>query len=184
MKIVKKVQISAPAEKVWEAVGNNYEAAGVWSSAIYASAATAGEIVDGAPVSGRVCETTLGPFTESIVAYNEERMTLAYVASGDKMPGFVKQLKGTWHLTPRGKKATEVSMEFNADIKAPFDVLMGWMMKLQFGKAIGTTLEDLKYYVEHNSKKHPRKLKFDSTKKAAEARKTFTAYSPEDLGSV
>ncbi|MEO0972864.1 MAG: hypothetical protein AAFX85_07190, partial [Pseudomonadota bacterium] len=116
---------------------------------------------------------TLGPFEERIVAFDAQRRRLAYVASGGKMPGFVKELKGTWTLARRGV-ATEVAMEFNADIAPPFNVLMGWMMRLQFANAINASLGDLKFFLEHDAP-HPRKVKFDSTKKAANARRSLAS---------
>ena len=174
MKILRTVTINMPADEVWQAIGTNYKDAGLWSSAIYASAPTQGQPVDGAPVSGRVCETTLGPFKESIVEYDTDRRTLAYLATGEKMPGFVKQLKGSWRLSEKDGNTTVVVMQLNADIAAPFNMLMGWIMRKQFNKAISVTLEDLKFYLE-NGKRHPRKVKFDSSKKAATARRALSA---------
>lgn len=174
MKILRTVTVNAPVDQVWKAIGTNYEDAGLWSSAIYASAPTKGQPIDGAPVSGRVCETTLGPFKESIVEYDADRHTLAYLATGKKMPGFVKQLKGAWRLTDKNSNTTIVVMQLQADIAAPFNLLMGWMMKRQFDSAISVTLEDLKFYLE-NGERHPRKVKFDSSKKAATARSALSA---------
>ena len=174
MKILKTVTIDKPIGEVWKAIGDNYADAGLWSSAIYASAATNGKAVDGAPVSGRVCETTLGPFTESIVEYNADKTTLSYIASGDKMPGFVRQLKGSWRLSEKAGSATVVVMQLTADIAQPFQFLMGWMMKRQFNAAISVSLEDLKYYLE-NGARHPRKVKFDNSKKAESARAALVA---------
>lgn len=174
MKIVRTVTINKPIDQVWQAIGADYKDAGLWSSAIYASAATDGRPIEGAPVAGRVCETTLGPFTESIVEFDPSQHKLGYVASGDKMPGFVKQLKGSWRLSEINADSTVVVMQFDANIAPPFEFLMGWMMKRQFDKAITVSLEDLKFYVE-NGKRHPRKVKFDSSKKAASAREALVA---------
>lgn len=173
MQILKKITINAPIETVWKTIGTEYEHAGRWSSAVYASASLKGQPVGEAPVLGRVCETTLGPFQEEIVAFDASGKTLAYVASGEKMPGFVKQLKGTWTLARRGH-GTEVTMAFHADIAPPFNVLMGWMMRLQFVKAIDASLGDLKFFLENNAP-HPRKVKFDASQKAAKARRALAA---------
>ncbi len=174
MKILKTVTIDRPVDQVWQAIGDNYKDAGLWSSAIYASAATTGKPVRGAPVAGRVCETTLGPFTESIVEYDADKTALAYIASGDKMPGFVRQLKGSWRLSEKDNNTTVVVMQLNADIVQPFRFLMGWMMKRQFNAAISVSLEDLKYYLE-NGTRHPRKVKFDNSKEAVSARASLLA---------
>ncbi|MEO0973599.1 MAG: SRPBCC family protein, partial [Pseudomonadota bacterium] len=62
MKIIKTITINAPIDTVWKAIATEYEHAGRWSSAVYASTALTGQAVGDAPVQGRVCETTLGPF--------------------------------------------------------------------------------------------------------------------------
>lgn len=61
-------------------------------------------------------------------------------------------------------------MEMNAEIAAPFNFLMGWLIKQNFGKAIDESLEEFKYYVE-TGKIHPRKIKADKSKKAQAVRR-------------
>ena len=63
-------------------------------------------------------------------------------------------------------------MELNADIAFPFNILMGPMMKLQFGKVLREATEELKHYAE-TGKPHPRKVKADASKKAMKAREAF-----------
>ena len=63
-------------------------------------------------------------------------------------------------------------MQLDADLVAPFNFLVGWMMKKQFNAVVSVTLGDLKFYLE-NGKRHPRKVKFDSSKKAATARRAL-----------
>ncbi len=174
MQIMKTVTINKPVARVWQIIGENYEDAGLWSSAIYASVAVNGSVISGAPVAGRVCETTLGPFTEQIVEYDAETMALAYRANGDKMPGFVRKLQGSWKLAEKDSETTVVVMRLSADIAQPFKFLMGWIMKRQFNTAISVSLEDLKYYAE-NGTRHPRKIDFDKSQKAARAREALAA---------
>ncbi len=173
MKLALEVTANAPIDRVWEILGPGYVNAGDWASAVYISHPRVGEAkVAGAPAAGRVCQTSLGPFTESIEEYDSVNHRVAYSATGDKMPGFVKSLVNSWTLTPAGSGRTKVRMELNADIAFPFNVLMGWMMKMQFRGALKDSIEDLKHYAE-TGKPHPRKLKVDGSKKAVAARQAM-----------
>lgn len=162
MKIYKQIDINAPTDKVWETIGINYADVGKWASAVYQSSIRSGKTIADAPCYGRLCQTSLGQFTEALVAYDNSNHSLSYVAKGDKMPFFVKQLKASWKLTPNGHNKTTTEMSFDCDIAFPFNVMMGWMMKMQFNKAISETMEDLQYYLE-TGEVHPRKV--ENTKK-------------------
>lgn len=151
MNINKQININAPIEKVWETIGINYTDVGKWASAVYHPSLRSGKAVAGAPCYGRLCQTSLGPFTDALVAYDKSTHSLSYVAKGDKMPFFVKQLKASWKLTQNGSNKTITEMSFDCDIAFPFNVMMGWMMKMQFNKAISETMEDLQYYLETGS---------------------------------
>ena len=173
MKLALEITANAPIDRVWDILGPGYVNAGDWASAVYISHPRVGEAkVAGAPAAGRVCQTSLGPFTESIEEYDPINHRVAYSATGDKMPGFVKSLVNSWTLTPAGSGRTKVRMELNADIAFPFNVLMGWMMKMQFRGALKDSIEDLKHYAE-TGKPHPRKLKVDGSKKAVAARQAM-----------
>ncbi|MFQ6552684.1 SRPBCC family protein [Aestuariibius insulae] len=165
-------QIDAPLDKVWDIVGPNYTSAGDWASSVYVSGVRSGTPkVTGAPAAGRVCETSLGPFTETIEAYDDARHMVSYSATGEKMPGFMKGLRNTWHLTPSGN-GTKASMTLKANIAFPMNILMGWMMKMQFKKALTETIDDLKVYAE-TGRPSPRKVKVDGSKKAVAARQAM-----------
>ena len=169
MKIARRLTINAAPEKVWDILGPNYVRAGDWASSVYVSGPRPGTPkIANAPAAGRVCQTSLGPFTETIEAYDEDRRHVAYSATGDKMPGFMKGLRNAWTVRPMGS-GSEVEMELNADIAFPFNILMGPMMKMQFGKVLKEATQELKHYAE-TGKPHPRKVKADATKKAGDAR--------------
>lgn len=170
MKLSRAITIHKSADAVWNILGPNYANAGDWASAVFISQPKTGTPkVAGAPVEGRTCETSLGPFTESIVAYDEDKRYVAYSASGAKMPGFMRSLTNAWTVTPVGPNRCNVSMELNADIAPPFNILMGWMMKLQFSGALTDSIEDLKYYAE-TGKQSAKKLAADASKKGVTAR--------------
>lgn len=175
MQISKTVTVNAPAEKVWDILGPNYTKAGDWASSVFLSQARAGQPkVPGAPAAGRICETSLGPFTESIEAYDEDRMHVAYSATGAKMPGFMRSLVNSWTVRGAGSNRSEVTMVLNADIAQPFRTLMGWMMKRQFDGVLTESIDDLKIYAETGSPS-ARKVNADASKKAIAARRSAAA---------
>ena len=173
MRIVKTARINAPIERAWKIMGPNYARAGDWASSVYASGPRPEKpSIKGAPVYGRVCETSIGPATEALLEYDPENYKIVYDAHAEKMPGFVKGLKNSWQLTPDGPYGTNVHMTFEMNIAAPFNVLMGWMMRLQMGGLLGNAVEEFKHFVE-TGKPHPRKVKVDSSKEAIAARKAI-----------
>lgn len=175
MKIRKTVTVDASAGRVWNILGPNYERAGDWASSVFVSRARPGEpAVAGAPVAGRTCETTLGPFVESVVDYDEGRRHIAYSASGAKMPGFVRSLVNAWTVAPAGPDRAEVTMELNADIAQPFRFAMGWMMRRQFDRVLGEAIDDLRVYAE-TGRPSERKVRADRSRKGEAARRAATA---------
>ncbi len=172
MELTISKQIDASLEQVWDIIGPNYISAGDWASSVYVSGARPGTPkVAHAPAAGRICETSLGSFTETIEAYDEARHVVSYSATGAKMPGFMKGLRNTWTLTPSGN-GTKASMTLRADIAFPMNILMGWMMKMQFKKALTETIDDLKVYAE-TGRPSPRKIKADASQKAITARQAM-----------
>ena len=170
MRVAMSRTVNASVERVWEIVADRYVDTGDWASAVYVSSARPGvPKAAGAPALGRVCQTSLGTFTETIEAWDPEARTLTYSATGDKMPGFVRNLRNTWTLVPLGGGRTEARVALSADIAFPFNVLMGWLMKRQFRSAIGDTLDDLATYAE-TGRVSARKGKADGSKKGIAAR--------------
>jgi len=175
MKITKSIRIEASADRVWEVLGPNYDRAGDWASAVYVSRARPGEPkAAGAPYAGRLCETSLGGITETIEYYDPKGRRLSYSATGDKMPGFLRSLVNRWSIEPTGPGSSQVVMEMTADIKPPFNLLMGWMMRMQFNKVLSQSIEEFKHFVETGTP-HPRKVKANRSKKAVAARQLAAA---------
>ena len=170
MRVEMSRTVNAPPERVWEIVAENYVDTGDWASAVYVSAPRPGTpVAAGAPALGRVCQTSLGAFTETIEAYDPAARTLTYSATGDRMPGFVSNLRNTWTLVPLGGGRTEARVALSADIAFPFSVLMGWLMKRQFRSAIADTMDDLATYAE-TGRVSARKGKADRSRKGIAAR--------------
>ncbi|MEM1362569.1 MAG: SRPBCC family protein [Pseudomonadota bacterium] len=169
MKIKKTTVIHATPDQVWEILGPKYAHAGDWASSVYASGPRLdAPVLANAPVAGRVCQTSLGPFTETIEAYDAQRRHVSYSAAGEKMPGFVKRLTNSWTVRAKGG-ASEVEMELNAKIAFPFNLLMGPLMRLQFARVLRDATQELKHYAETGTP-HPRKVKVNGSQRAIEAR--------------
>ena len=158
MQIKQQVTINASADKVWEIVGSQYGQVSDWISAVHFSeeSKSAGA-PHHAPVSGRVCETDLGPFKETVTRYDAENRSLAYTAQGDKMPFFVKQMSNAWQITPLDNHSAKVEMCLEVSILPVFNLVMGPIMRLQMGGILKNAVEELKYYAE-TGMPHPRKL--------------------------
>ncbi len=161
MKLERETIIHAPSTKVWSVLGPNYADAYKWASSVNSSSGISqGKPLQGAPTVGRVCDTELGAFKEQIEAYSGERMEMAYSAKGAKMPFFVKRLLNSWKVLPQGNNS-KVTMSLDVKLLFPFNILMALPMRLQFGGVLKKAHEELKYFVEHNGKPHPRKVKAD-----------------------
>ncbi|MEM1053378.1 MAG: SRPBCC family protein [Pseudomonadota bacterium] len=168
-------RIKAPIDQVWKIVADDYAQVGDWVSAVYVSQARSGRPkIAEAPCAGRICETSLGPFTEIIEAFDRVNHTLTYSATGDKMPGFMKGLQNTWKLRPVGANETEASMTLSANIAFPMNVLMGWMMKMQFKRAVTETIDDLQAFAETGSVSD-RKVEIENSAKALAAKQAAAA---------
>ncbi|MEM8964196.1 MAG: SRPBCC family protein [Acidobacteriota bacterium] len=167
MHINRQITIDAPIDQVWDVLGHRYDQVDRWASSVSHSAPSAvGQPLDGAPVAGRVCQTELGPFKESIFEYDENKNVLAYRASGSKMPFFVKDLRNRWSLNKVDDTRTEVDMAMSAELAFPFNLIMSLPMKTQFARVLDFAIEELKHYVETGNP-HPRKVQADLAARAA-----------------
>ncbi len=172
MKVEKHIRIDAPLDRAWEVAAERYDRAGDWASSVFVSRGRTGAGKVEAPFAGRVCETSLGPFTETIEVFDPARGHLAYSATGAKMPGFVKLLRNDWHFATAGARATDLHMVLTAELAGPAGLVMALPMRMQFSKVLADASEEFRYFVE-TGKPHPRKVKVDASKKAAAARQAF-----------
>ena len=161
MKIQRELTINASSEKVWDVLARQFDHVDRWVSSVYRSSGRKDiRALNGAPSSGRICQTELGPFKERIVEYDEDRRILAYDAKGEKMPFFVKSLQNRWVLSPVSDSKTHVDMLMTADLALPFNLFMGPIMRLQLSRILSFATEELKHFVE-TGQPHPRKVASD-----------------------
>lgn len=172
MKIQKVTVIDAPPDRVWEVLGPRYTEADRWASSVHVSAGRGGPGVDdiaGAPARGRVCETSLGQFEETVVHYDESAREVAYTAQGEKMPFFVKRMLNSWNVEAEGPDQARVTMALEVSLAAPFNVLMALPMRMQLGGVLREAHEELKHFVETDGVPHPRKVKAQAKYQSAAA---------------
>ncbi|MEL7061582.1 MAG: SRPBCC family protein [Acidobacteriota bacterium] len=166
MQIDRDVLIDASPDAVWEILADRYHEVDAWASSVaQSSARDLRSTIPGAP-NGRVCETSLGPVEESIVAFDANHRLLAYTAHAPKMPFFVRGLRNQWQVLSAGARRSKVEMRLQADLAFPFNLLMAPMMRRQMGTILTHAVEELKHFAEHGQP-HPRKAEAD--REAAQA---------------
>ena len=151
--IDKEVSIDAPAEKVWEVLGDNYENVGRWATVIPESAPRNNQEGE---LQGRTCYTAYGDTKEMITNWDEQNMTYSYQADG--LPAIFKSGGSTWAIRPVGGHRSHVTMKLRMEFAPLPGLLMGWLMKPRMDKDMDGLMDDLKHYVEKGTP-HPKKLK-------------------------
>ncbi len=148
VQIRKSIQINKSADHLWDVLANGFENVGEWATPIAASRSNlqAGSPLPGASTAGRACDTSFGPLTETITAFDEDQRSFTYIADSG-LPGFVREGGNTWKVTPLGANKAEVSMDLKMDLKG-LGKVMTPMMKVSLRKQAGQILDDLKVYAE------------------------------------
>ena len=146
MEIARSITLAAPVDRVWDLVANRFHDVGDWASMIDTSTKLP-QASGGAGVCDRVCNTAQGVFKEKVTTLDHRTRTLAYIAY-EGLPGFVREGGNTWKVRDIGGGRTEVSMRMKFDLNPVADLLMGWMLKRQMGRAATDVLDDLKAYLE------------------------------------
>ena len=146
MKIQRTITLDASSEHVWHILANRFHDVGEWATIINVSERLKTQ-TGGAGVADRVCDTPDGIFKEQVTSFDEQARTFSYVAY-EGLPGFVRKGGNTWGVRAVGRGKTEVHMCMEFDLNPIADVLMGWMLKRQMGKAADGVLADLKVYAE------------------------------------
>lgn len=153
MDVIRKIDVEASAERLWQILAEDYDRVGEWTSEINQSAANP----DLAPGEGRVCTTPgFGDVKETITRYDEEERSFSYAAEVSTFPFFVKGVGNSWRVEKNGANGSIVHMHMQANLLPVFAQLMGPVMKRQLAQSADTLLEELKYYAE-TGRVHPRK---------------------------
>ena len=155
------ITIYASAKKVWHVLAHDFGNIGQWASAIPASQAVADlPVPKGAKVGGRVCSTAVPGFRdiqESFLSYDEQSMSFAYQAT-EGLPWFLKHAENHWVVRSLGPDTSLIETRAETDVSLFPGLFLAPLFKLQMGRIGTQSLEELKYFVEHDQP-HPRKLK-------------------------
>jgi hypothetical protein len=140
-----EIVIAAPADRVWDVVGHHFDRIGEWSTAVPASAATAGD--GGFAVPGRVCRTgtRLAPeVTETLTAYDDAGRTLTYEAAG--LPAFVVLARSTWTVVPIDDRRCRLRLRARFETRGAAGVLGRWAIRVRAHRAARHLAGDLGHY--------------------------------------
>lgn len=157
MKIKLETEINAAAEKVWDLLGPRFHEPHVWASVVD-SAKPVGQGKNGAPCGGRVCETpAMGTLEEKITHYDGNKHEIAFSIKGRNMPFFVKGMQNKWKVKKLGENKSLATNELDVNLMFPFNILMGFMMKMQMKGFLKLAHEEVKLMAE-TGKIHQRKV--------------------------
>lgn len=158
VKLYTETVIEAPADRVWEIVGRQFDRIGDWATAIPASRPASISTCDATvPVAGRVCETGIRPLpevTETIVEYDDRGRTLTYEGAG--LPAFVALARNRWEVIPIDGARTRLVVEATLETRGLLARALGVPMRLHFEREGRRMAADLKHYAEHG-RPSPRK---------------------------
>ncbi len=162
MKVIKKIKIKQPIDKVWKIWAEEFDKAGIWMAQVdHTLQKTNGTKVEDAPMIGRVCNFTPNPdgakAIEDIIMYDpvNYKMNLRVVAENVPIP--LKQNIFESSLKKLSDNETEIVIDANIELKWN-GYLLYPIIKNGFNKSYGELLEELKYFIEKGIV-HPRKQK-------------------------
>ncbi|MGB3636217.1 MAG: SRPBCC family protein [Rivularia sp. (in: cyanobacteria)] len=158
IQIKEQFTVETSADKVWEVLGHNFDSVADWDSNVYVSQGnTSDRVLLNTPYSGRVCETVIGRFDETITRYDEGEKVVSYIAKGDKMPFFINQSSNIWTVIPLSDDKCQVEMCMEVSLLPVFNIIMAPMMRMQLSGVVKNVIEELKYFAEKGVA-HPRKV--------------------------
>ena len=163
MKIVKKIEINAPAADVWKVLGEEFVSVHEWMAGVGNSVEiTDGHRVQNAPVIGRMAEIAINPGTfmdEKITSYDSDDMSLTMNTTLIKVKGPLNGYDTEIKVQSLGDNKSEAiwtSWTSKGSIG-----LLGYLLYFAIKKGLSNGyfrgLEELKHFVE-TGKPHERKL--------------------------
>lgn len=144
MRIETQMEIKAPADKVWQVVGEQFNDIANWASFVSQSHANP-EVGEG---EGRVCQTDFGPVTENITAFQPQSRSLSHSIEGSSTPFFMRDVLNHWHIEEAGKGASTVTFAISANVMPPFKQLLSRRLQDRFGRQARGYVRELKHFVE------------------------------------
>lgn len=164
MKIIKKTQINQSIENVWKVIATDFHLASQWMSPIVHSyAKNDGEKLNGAPMTGRVCEMkpdSKGMYLEEkILSFDQSKHEFTFEVTPKNGPPVMPINTNIIKLSLKstGLNQCEITWESQPRLKI-LGILMYPVLLFGMGTFFKQVLEELKFFVEEG-KVHPRKTK-------------------------
>lgn len=149
--------VHAPAEAVWRILGPGFASPERWARQVSATRPDPASTPRGQlPVSGRICETDVGPLTDRIVHYDAREMAIAYTVEGTGFPSHVRQVVQQWRVSALARKCSLVDLRLAVDMTPFSGHLFGWMLDIQLGMMMNAACLDLRHFAECGVP-HPKK---------------------------
>ena len=143
MRVLRTIDIDAPADEVWQLVGPEYGDVAAWAHLVKTSSRTPSG-------DGRQCAVTGVPgvsrLVERLTSYDDADRSLSYVVD-DGMPSFVRESGNTWTVEPTGPRSSRVSATASISL-TPWAALLAPVMRLAVAHVETRTLADLKAAAE------------------------------------
>ena len=158
MQIRTHIKVSAPAEKAWEVIGEQFGDFGKWTTAL-SSSSLRGELGVGAT---RVCHTNgFGPFPamiaeEQLVDFNPEQKRYTYVVHKG-LPAMFNRAQNAWSIETVDKTSCIIHSHVTLELKVwlrPFS----WIFTLLIKRDMKKFFDEMDYFIT-NGEIHPRKTK-------------------------
>jgi hypothetical protein len=159
MELRNAIIIEAPAERVWQALGERFMHVSDWAAPITASCPV-GTAEPGVGVTRSCNIAPFGPVKarvvrERLTRFDRDAMAFEYEAL-EGMPSFVGRAVNRWSVARVDDRRSQLRIHATLTLRGPM-ALLGCVIKWRLESGGAKVAEELKYFLE-NGKPHPRKL--------------------------
>ena len=154
MEIIKTIVVDRSADDAWHIIANEFDQAYKWMSFVHHSHKVEdGDLPNGAPMAGRVCEFSDKPnglqAVEKILSYSAEKKQFDFdvVPVNAPRPFPVRKNIVTMKVKPLGENQAEVSWTSRVELTA-FGYLLYPFLRFGLSKQFGQVLVDLQDYAK------------------------------------
>jgi hypothetical protein len=159
MELRNEIIILAPAERVWQVLGERFMHVSEWAAPITASCPV-GPAEPGVGVTRSCNIAPFGPVKAGVVEerltrFDREAMAFEYEALRG-MPSFVGRAVNRWSVSRIDDQRSRLHIHATLSLSGPM-ALLGCLVKWEMQAGGAKVAEELKYFVE-NGRPHPRKL--------------------------
>ena len=153
LEVTKQFTLDADPDELFSKLTTEFTEVSSWITGITHSGPNPkyGPTAEGV-AGGRVCQVDgFGAIDEQLVQYDPAKRQFAYTAEAEKIPGFVKELRNQWTISPAAGDRSIVRMRLTANVTGPLGAIMKPMMRRKFDKTLDGVGDDLKAYAERGT---------------------------------